>query len=349
MSRFDPLVSIIVPIYNCEFYIKECVDSLVNQSYKNLEIILIDDGSKDNSENIIGLNYNTDNRVKYIKKINEGVSKTRNLGIHLSTGDYITFVDGDDYVSYNFIKTALDLLIRYDLDFILGGTQRFTKNERKNYAAKTKNEIIIYDNDLKTLKAKVLSNGTVEDKRLDSCFTSGPVCKLFRSEIIKNVNFMDTLTTGEDTVFNLQVLNITRKAGVAPDIWYYYRLNIKSATNVYNTNIKVQYEKTLDILKQMFISDMYMQPFLKVRAVQQFHGMLILYPMHNASRMTYKQVRRFIKSSLDSEPWKEIFNFYDIVSIPSNGLDKLLYFFCVLHAVDLIYLLVRVRSILKHR
>lgn len=293
----EPLVSIIVPVYNCEAYIKECVDSLVNQSYKNLEIILIDDGSKDDSEAIIDFNYNTDNRVKYIKSVNGGVSKARNLGIQLSTGDYITFVDGDDYVSLDFIKKALDLLIKYDLDFILGGTQRFSKKQHKTYAVKTKDEILIYDEKLKDLKAKVLSNGIVKDQRLNSCFTSGPVCKLFRMDIVKNVNFMESLTTGEDTIFNLQVLNITKRAGIVSNIWYYYRLNENSATNKYNPNIKEQYEKTLNIMKQMYISDEYMQPFLKVRAVQQFHGMLILYPMHNVSCMTFRQVRAFIKNS----------------------------------------------------
>lgn len=348
MQNVDPLVSIIVPVYNCECYIKGCVDSLINQSYGNLEIILIDDGSKDNTEAIIRLNYSTDKRVHYIKKVNEGVSRARNLGIQLATGDYITFVDGDDFVSLDFIKKALDLLIRYDLDFVLGGTQRFSKSVHSDYAAKTEDEIIIYDKNLKVLKAKVLSNGIVKDKRLNTCFTSGPVCKLFKTSIVKKVNFMETLTTGEDTVFNLQVLDITKKAGISSNIWYYYRLNEKSATKVYNDNIKEQYEKTLNVLKQTYISDEYMRPYLKVRAVQQFHGMLILHPMHNDSTMTYKQVRVFIKKCLNSEPWKEIFNSHNKYFIPSNGVDKLLSYFCVIHAVDLIYLLVKLRLLLKH-
>ena len=102
-------VTVIVPIYNAEKYLNRCLNSIVNQSYKDLEIILIDDGSKDGSSEIYSSYLNKDNRIKVIKKENAGQSHGRNHGIRLSTGDYITFVDADDYLS----KEAIETLIRY--------------------------------------------------------------------------------------------------------------------------------------------------------------------------------------------------------------------------------------------
>ena len=144
MGQMDGLViSVIVPVYNCEKYLKECVDSIVNQSYKNLDIILINDGSRDGSADIIREHYCTDPRITFVDKENEGVSATRNLGISMAKGEFITFVDGDDYISQTFLKEALDFVYKYDLDVVLGGTQKFFETGRKDYAAKCEGDVII--------------------------------------------------------------------------------------------------------------------------------------------------------------------------------------------------------------
>ena len=348
MISNNPLVSIIVPVYNCERYIKECVDSLVNQSYTNLEIIIIDDGSKDNSGAIIEKYFLADSRVKYIHKENGGVSKARNTGINLASGKFISFVDGDDYVSLNFIEAALDLIQANNLDFVLGGTQRYSQNGSKNYAASTEN-VIIYENDLFDLKAKVLSNGTVPDKRLNTCFTSGPVCKLFKSDQVKKLEFNESLTTGEDTVFNLQMLETVRRVGVVADIWYYYRINEASATNVYNPNIKSQCEMTLAVLEKMYGLEEAMKPYFKVKVIQQFHSMLILNPLHKDSGMSYWKVRIFIKDTLSACPWNRLLAFDCMKKIPSHGIDTILSICCMFRAVDLIYFFVKIRLKMKQR
>ena len=95
----NKLISVIVPVYNAEKYLKECVESLINQTYINLEIILINDGSTDNSIQICNEYADYDSRIIVVDKLNEGVSKTRNLGIEIAKGDFITFVDSDDYIT----------------------------------------------------------------------------------------------------------------------------------------------------------------------------------------------------------------------------------------------------------
>ena len=95
----DDLISVIVPVYNVEEYLDRCIESIVNQTYKNLEILLIDDGSTDNSYNICDKWAKKDNRIKVVHKENGGVSSARNVGLDVATGDYIGFVDSDDYIS----------------------------------------------------------------------------------------------------------------------------------------------------------------------------------------------------------------------------------------------------------
>ena len=104
-------VSLIVPMYNVAKYIKTCIDSILTQSYKNLELILVDDGSPDNSGKIADQYAVKDGRVKVIHKQNAGVSAARNTGIDAATGDYICFADGDDYVMPNYVEHLLKLCV----------------------------------------------------------------------------------------------------------------------------------------------------------------------------------------------------------------------------------------------
>lgn len=109
-NKKEPLISVIVPIYNVQKYIRQCLDSIILQTYKNLEIILIDDGSKDDSLKIIKEYEKKDKRIKVLTQKNEGVSKTRNKGIALSKGDYISFIDSDDYISLCMYKKFVEAI-----------------------------------------------------------------------------------------------------------------------------------------------------------------------------------------------------------------------------------------------
>ena len=111
-------VSIIVPIYNTEQYLKKCIDSLINQTYKNLEILLINDGSTDNSDSICNEYVKKDNRIKYYKKENTGVSDTRNYGIKEAKGSYLTFVDSDDWLDLTTIENCMKVMIDKQVEIL---------------------------------------------------------------------------------------------------------------------------------------------------------------------------------------------------------------------------------------
>lgn len=111
-----PLVSVVVPIYNVEEYIEKCVDSILNQTYKNLEVILVNDGSTDNSRNIIE-KYLWDSRCIVIDKVNGGVSSARNAGLKSAHGEYVYFIDSDDYIESQAVEELLNKIIETSADF----------------------------------------------------------------------------------------------------------------------------------------------------------------------------------------------------------------------------------------
>ena len=110
----DELISIIVPIYNVEKYLRQCLDSIMNQTYQNFECLLINDGSPDNSANICREYVDKDSRFKYFEKENGGVSSARNLGIEYSKGEYITFIDSDDWVDSDYLELLYMKINEYE-------------------------------------------------------------------------------------------------------------------------------------------------------------------------------------------------------------------------------------------
>ena len=125
-------VSIVVPVYNVEKYLKRCVDSLIEQSYSNLEILLVDDGSKDSSLSICKEYELKDSRIRVFHKENEGLGLTRNYGIERATGEYITFVDSDDYLTTDAIAVMLDRAIATNADVVIA--THYYKNEVQEVA-----------------------------------------------------------------------------------------------------------------------------------------------------------------------------------------------------------------------
>ncbi|WP_206407315.1 glycosyltransferase family 2 protein [Massilimicrobiota sp. An105] len=130
----DCKISIIIPVYNVESYIKRCVDSIINQTYKNIEIILVDDGSRDKSGDICDELAKTDTRIKVLHKNNGGLSEARNFGVECSTGEFITFIDSDDYVSHDYIEYLYSLVFNCNADI---ATICFYRTEKDIFEGKT--------------------------------------------------------------------------------------------------------------------------------------------------------------------------------------------------------------------
>lgn len=334
-------VSVIVPVYNAGPYIEACVDSLLGQSWKDIEVIIIDDGSQDRSWEIISGRYGGDPRIVCVRKANEGVSAARNTGLSLASGDFITFVDADDWVDRDFVKNAMLLMEQYQLDLILGGTVKVYQDHCVKCCAGREKPIWVYD-DLRPVRYRVLSNGCAAPE-LKQCFTSGAVCRIFRRSVIGTVKFDPTLAIGEDTVFNMAVLERAERMGITGECWYYYRMHADSATSKLRGSIEQETKKLIQVLYQIYGSREEYGDYLAVRAVQQFHGMLLLNVLHKESPLSFAEKRRYIADCLRKSPWNEVFACGRAGNLPAGSFDRILFYLCRKKRVLLIMVLIRMR------
>ena len=181
-----PLISVVIPVYNVEKHLRKCLDSIVNQTYKNLEIILINDGSKDNSDEICREFAEKDDRIVYVSRENRGVSATRNEGIDLSHGDYFSFIDSDDHLELDTYEYLLNLISKHNVDAV--NYEHFI-----TYADKEVPHCIAEKNyglfDRKEAQKQLVYNVAFAWN------------KLFSKKIIENLKFDETILRGEDSLF----------------------------------------------------------------------------------------------------------------------------------------------------
>lgn len=139
----NPLISVIVPIYNVESYLKRCINSIINNSYQNLEIILVNDGSTDHCLEICQYYVSKDERIKLVSKVNGGLSDARNAGIDIAKGEYISFIDSDDYIHPDLYKDMIKLCLSYDAQIVEFGVRKVYNNEYISWENGPSNEKVL--------------------------------------------------------------------------------------------------------------------------------------------------------------------------------------------------------------
>lgn len=214
-------ISIIVPIYNTESYLDKCIDSIVNQTYSNLEIILVDDGSPDSCSQICDKWAEKDERIKVIHKSNGGLSDARNTGIDISTGEFIMFVDSDDFIDINIVKNLLLLQYNTDADIVCGGFYCYKEGSIYNvYNEIIKQEMVIFSG-IEQLKNML-------NQEID-CSACG---KLYKRSIINNHRFIKG-RYNEDVIFLFTTYANCEKVVYTNKNYYYYRDTDGSITHTF--------------------------------------------------------------------------------------------------------------------
>lgn len=205
-------ISVIIPVYNAEKYLENCINSIFNQNYKNYEIILVNDGSTDNSLSICEKLKKESNKVKIINQKNSGVATTRNKGLLEATGDYIIFMDNDDIISEDFFNKFLEENDN-DYDIIIGGYVRETYEGKKIFERK-------------------LMNDDVAPYIQLACWG-----KLYKASYIKKFSFLES-PIADDFYFNVLAYNSGAKIKVISYIGYHWLYNGESLSNTKNKNLK---------------------------------------------------------------------------------------------------------------
>ncbi len=237
-------ITVIVPIYNADKYLIKCIDSIVNQEYTNLEILLIDDGSKDDSFKICKEYEKKDKRIVVIHKENSGVSDTRNLGVEKATGQYIMFVDSDDIVTKDCCSYLLQMTKKYSSEITIGNVYK-TSNKNYELPILEKEEYCFADK--KEKMYLTIYNNSFENIQ----YTEGPVGKLYsRDMLIKNkIKFNKKVRYGEDSLFNLECYYFSKKIFISNHYVYIYYDNDDSVTHskfhqmFNNINLCLNYHK----------------------------------------------------------------------------------------------------------
>lgn len=204
------LVSVIIPVYNLEKYIENCLNSITAQTYKNIEIICIDDGSTDRSAEIIKNYAATDNRVKYFYQQNSGVSAARNRGLGEATGDYVMFVDGDDYLHYQAVDLLYESLVKADADIVCSHF-KITENFGEKMSP------------IELPKSEKSSHEALFTEKYGSVAGKSACAKLYKIEIARLESFPVGITNGEDGYYFILLLNHNPKVfSIDCQLYYYY-------------------------------------------------------------------------------------------------------------------------------
>lgn len=234
----DILISIIIPVYNAEKYLNECLDSIINQSLERFEVIIVDDGSKDNSKIIARKYEKLDNRVRYIYQENSGVSEARNRGILEARGKYITFVDADDWIEPNMYEIMCDKIENNNSDMAMCNFIREYEDKIKNEVEELpfEGEKVFYDNS--SIIDNLIKN-MIGTKSLNSKSIMASVWRMvFKLDFIKenNIVFDKNIIIGEDMIFCIDYLKRCKSVTVLDNVLYHYRILPNSAMSRYREN-----------------------------------------------------------------------------------------------------------------
>ncbi|MCF0124254.1 MAG: glycosyltransferase [Clostridia bacterium] len=216
----QPLVSIIVPIYNVEPYLVQCIESIINQTYKNLEIILVDDGSPDNCPKICDDYASRDSRIVVIHKKNGGLSDARNAGLDIAQGDYITFVDSDDWIHSNYIEILSNGYQNKKIDIVIGEHDLIGENIKSQRVSFNENSQIY---DARDIIKIFFSNNS--DEKYGVAWG-----KLYKKELFANVKFPKG-KYHEDNFLTPILLHKANKIFITNKVLYHYRIRSNSITS----------------------------------------------------------------------------------------------------------------------
>lgn len=324
-----PKVSIVVPVYNTEKYLKQCIDSLTSQTLEEIEVVIVDDGSKEECANLCDELAKQDERVKVLHKPNEGSGLARNSGIRLCCGEYVGFVDSDDYVDSKMYETLYDAAKKNDADIVLSGVSfvggnTFSKAgefEEKNYFDK---ETLFENEGMMELMLGVV--GALPAEPDDSRYGVS-VCKnIFKRSLLEDskTEFLsERKIMSEDTIFLVDYIKSAKKAVGIPGAFYRYRRNDESFSKSYKSD---RMEKVIAFLTELekHIKDVECKEKYQIyldRLIQGYGRILcsqeIMYARDNNinKHIKYKELKKRLKNicknkvisgALKKYPWYKL-------------------------------------------
>lgn len=313
-------ISIIVPVYNVEKYIDRCLQSLISQTYKDIEIIIINDGSTDNSLQICEKYAQNDKRIKLYSKKNEGLGLTRNYGIDKSNGDYIAFVDSDDFVTENMCESLLEAAEQYNAEVVYGNVYYYDNGmtKEKNKIIETtvwqKNEVSDFLLDLIGTKPSE-KNDTIMEVSVWKALFKKEVFEKFKIRFVSEREYIS-----EDIIFDIDFLSKVNKVVAIKDFVYYYCVNPNSLSKSFRADrfekVKKLYFKIIDMLKKYYPQEKFQERtdrLLLARARTNIRQIV-----KHRKVLNKKETKEAIMKICNDKDLKEILDRYNINSLPKK-------------------------------
>lgn len=241
----DPVISIIIPVYNTEKYLVRCLESIVTNTYKKLEIICIDDGSTDNSLNILNHYAKKDPRIKIIQQDRKGPSAARNKGLDAATGHYISFVDSDDFVSWNAYEILQTVVYENDLDIVMFGGNTFASDDVPNWITDTLNTRYHYYKNCDGCRV-------VFNEKAARPFLWLHLVRRDLFETSPKIRFDETMELGEDQLVQFQYVPRAKNIMVIDDKLYNYRISRSgSLMQMYSSRVNMKAKTHVELAQKL--------------------------------------------------------------------------------------------------
>ena len=345
------MISIIIPVYNAEKFLDKCINSVLNQTYDDYELILVNDGSTDRSEEICSRYCNTKKydkniKIKYIFQTNSGVSAARNKGIDVAEGEFITFVDADDYLDEKYLDIMINAQNSYNTDLTVCAHVNYSYNGNKQICKAFPQKTFYCNKEIqKEVIPKIFFNSTFQ-------ILANPICRLYKTEIIKknNLRFKENLYFNEDKLFNYvyaqYVINF-----IFLDIALYYRLiHMQSAMRIFRENIyddslkayiyflEITKEYNVDLpqkTQNRYFIELFIQDIIKTNIchIKNCKG-------HKEKWLEYYN---YIKQDKIYDTWNNL----KLSDFENRNKWKIVYLLLKLHAPFMIDVMYKIKSIIK--
>lgn len=299
-------LSIIIPAFNSEKYIGKCLESIINQNYNNYEVIIVNDGSTDNTEKICKNIIKDNNKFKIINKINGGVSSARNEALKISTGKYIWFIDSDDYIEKDALKIIYEKID--DVDVLAFGYEQIYKT-KQTYKFKER---------------KIDQDKAIKYMFLNKIFIGALWNKVIKREIIEQIRFDERISFGEDLLFQYYTLKSSKKIKIINNILYHYVIRDGGICKSSDIDKKIQGIYVTDIILKENFDDRKIKKYAIIKYVNINILVLMQYKEYKKNNEYYnklsKNLKKYIKDYIFSK---------DYIINKIKNLLKLIYIFLI--------------------
>lgn len=342
----QPLISVVIPVYNVEQYLPQCLDSILNQTYQNIELVCVDDGSPDNCGKILEKYAAMDERILVIAQKNQGLSGARNTGMRYAHGEYIMFVDSDDWIEAETCEVAISAALKYGADLVMWSYVREYGQESKEKYMFWEDETIFEEAEVKSKLHRRLCGLYGEELKHPEYANAIETAwgKLYLTEYLVNNNilFVDTKEIGtEDALFNLYALGYVKKAVYLRKCFNHYRkTNQNSLTKTYNAQLFPRWKRLFKYMEDYILNNNLSEKYRQALNNRIALSLLGLGLNIVGSGLGLGKKLELIKEVLNDNQYKQAYRTLDFQYFP---LHWKLFYSCAKLRVDVgVYLLLSV-------